>query len=356
MQSEFFYKDRINRHNGAYRRNPKLTVVELEFLVARFIGQEKAKHCFKQFHRPYRNKHNKQFNETVLLHAETTLARVLGSASAKLVISLATSGQNLPFDQVAKLVEDNSTQQLEFSRTVLQSAIENVSEGISVIDSELKLVAWNKQYVDIFKYPNDIIYIGCPISQLIYFNLSQQGYFIKDIEQQVEKRIQFIKAGSRHNSEYKLKNGKNIHIEGNPIPGGGFVMIFSDITKYRQTERVLKEENTDLESRVLFRTAELEQANKELAQANFELAQAKAKAVQAHVKKSQYLKACSHDLLQPLSAARLFSSAVSLNPKVSNEVREQINKIDNSLEIANSLLLDLNEISRIESGNIDANY
>ena len=132
-------------------------------------------------------------------------------------------------------------------------------------------------------------------------------------------------------------------------------MIFSDITKYRQTEKVLKEENTDLESRVRFRTAELEKANRELAQANFELAQAQTKAVQAHVKKSQYLKACSHDLLQPLSAARLFASAISLSSKVTEEERSQIKQIDNSLEIANSLLLDLNEIARIESGNITPN-
>tara|TARA_R110001592_G_scaffold48168_5_gene151970 strand:+ start:262 stop:3816 length:3555 start_codon:yes stop_codon:yes gene_type:complete len=354
MQSKFFYKDRL-KTQWSLPIQPKVDIVELEFLVARFIGQEKAQQCFKQFHSPYRNKNNKKFNEAILFHAETTLARVLGSASAKLVTSFAISGQGMAFDQVAQLVEDNSTQQLEFSRTVLQSAIENVSEGISVIDSELKLVAWNKQYLDIFSYPDDFIYIGCPISQLIHFNLSQQGYFIKDIARQVEKRIQFIIEGSRHNSEYKLKNGKNIHIEGNPIPGGGFVMTFSDITKYRQTEKVLKDENTDLESRVRFRTAELEKANKELAQANAELAQAQAKAVQAHVKKSQYLKACSHDLLQPLSAARLFSSAVSLSPKVTNEERDQIKRIDNSLEIANSLLLDLNEIARIESGNIASN-
>lgn len=354
MQSKFFYKDRSNTQWNLPVQ-PKVDLVELEFLLARFIGKEKAQQCFKQFHRHHGNKNNKKFNEAILLHAETTLARVLGSASAKLVTSFAISGQNMAFDQVAKLVEDNSTQQLEFSRTVLQSAIENVSEGISVIDSGLNLVAWNKQYIDIFNYPDEIIYIGCPISQLIHFNLSQQGYFIEDIAKQVDKRIQFIKAGSRHNSEYKLKNGKNIHIEGNPIPGGGFVMIFSDITKYRQTEKVLKEENTDLESRVRFRTVELEQANKELAQANAELAQAQEKAVQAHVKKSQYLKACSHDLLQPLSAARLFSSSASLNPKLSKDVREQIKQIDNSLEIANSLLLDLNEIARIESGNIKPN-
>ncbi|MBL0711073.1 MAG: hybrid sensor histidine kinase/response regulator, partial [Colwellia sp.] len=351
IQSKFFYRDR-KKTQWSFPTQPKVDIVELEFLVARFIGKEKANQCFKQFHQDHNSKNNKAFNEAILFHAENTLARVLGSASAKLVTSFAISARGMAFDQVAKLVEDNSSQQLEFSRTVLQSAIENVCEGISVIDSELKLVAWNKHYLDIFNYPDNFIYIGCPISQLIHFNLSQQGYFIQDIDLQVEKRIKFIQNGSRHNSEYKLKNGKTIHIEGNPIPGGGFVMIFSDITKYRQTEEVLKEENNDLESRVRFRTAELEQANKELAKANLELAQAQEKAEQAHIKKSQYLKACSHDLLQPLSAARLFSSAVSLSSKVSNEDREQIKQIDNSLEIANTLLLDLNEIARIESGNI----
>ena len=351
MQSAFFYKDRKKIQWGLSAQ-PKLNIVELKFLVARFIGKEQADKCFEEFHATEHSKDNKKFNEAILFHAENTLARVLGSASAKLVTSLAIGSRGMAFDQVAKLVEDNSNQQLEFSRTVLQSAIENVSEGISVIDSELKLVAWNKQYLDIFSYPEEFIYIGCPISQLIHFNLSQQGYFVNDIELRVKKRIEYIKEGSRHNTEYKLKNGKNIRIEGSPIPGGGFVMIFSDITQYRHTEEVLKEENTDLESRVQFRTAELEQANNELALANFELVQAQAKAEQAHIKKSQYLKACSHDLLQPLSAARLFSSAISLSPRVTNEEKEQIKKIDNSLEIANNLLLDLNEIARIESGNI----
>ena len=56
--------------------------------------------------------------------------------------------------------------------------------------------------------------------------------------------------------------------------------------------------------------------------------------------------------MQPLSAARLFSSAIRLSSKVSEQEKEQIKQIDNSLDIANNLLLDLNEIARIESGNI----
>ena len=64
---------------------------------------------------------------------------------------------------------------MEFSRNVLQSAIENTSEGISVIDSDLKLVAWNKIYLDMFDYPDELIYIGSPVKELIYHNLAQKA-------------------------------------------------------------------------------------------------------------------------------------------------------------------------------------
>ena len=351
MQSKLFYKQ--DKQQQSYLpKQPKADVRELEYLVARFIGEEKSAECFNNFNLAHEHKKHKTNNETLIVHAENTLASVIGSASAKLVISFALGGREIAFDQVVKIVEDNSTQQLEFSRSVLQGAIENTSEGISVIDGSLNLVAWNKQYLDIFNYPQNFIYIGCPISQLIRYNLGNQKHYVHDIEAQVLKRLAYIRAGSKHKSERMLANGKIISIEGNPIPGGGFVMIFSDITEYRRAEKYLKEENTDLESRVLARTEELEKANLELEKANQNLANAQLKAEQAHLKKSQYLRACSHDLLQPLSAARLFSSAVSLSPKVSKKERNQIKQIDTSLEIANNLLLDLNEIARIESGNI----
>ncbi len=354
MQCEFFY---TKQQQPIWRlaKQPKIDIKELELLVARFIGYPKAKQSFQQFKQTHGDKKQKEFNDALLFHAENILASVVGSASAKLVTSFAINGSDIAFDQVAKLVEDNSTQQLEFSRTVLQSAIENASEGISVIDKDLKLVAWNDRYLEIFNYPKDFIYIGCPISQLIHYNLSRQTPYLENIDQQVNKRLEFIRQGSRHSTERKLADGKIIHIEGNPIPGGGFVMILSDITVYRQAEKVLKEKNYDLESLVSARTAELEQANKELALANQALATAREKAEQAHFKKSQYLKACSHDLLQPLSAARLFSSAITLSAKVSEQERQQITQIDNALAIANDLLLDLNEVARIESGNIMPN-
>ena len=81
---------------------------------------------------------------------------------------------------------------------------------------------------------------------------------------------------------------------------------------------------------------------------------AREKAEQAHIKKSQYLKACSHDLMQPLEAARLFTSALSSQNNLTSDQKRQVANIDHSLKVANDLLADLGEIARIESGNMKA--
>jgi len=353
MQSEhFILRPDIDNLPSGIQKNIKPK--DLELLVARFVGEERAQQGFKDFFRQQQTlpSDKNSHNQALFFYTENILASVMGSASARLVISCALNGRDIAINEVAQLVEDASSHRMEFSRSVLHSAIENASEGISVIDSDLKLVAWNKHYLELFDYPDDLIYIGCPVKQLIQYNLSQSGNFNKNIEHQVERRLAFLRQGSRHSTERVQRDGKTIRIEGNPNPDGGFVMIFSDITMYREAEKLLKEKNLDLEARVYERTKKLEQANLSLEQTNTELADAIQKVEQAHQKKSQYLKACSHDLLQPLSAARLFSSAFVQSSQLSRKQKQQIGYIDNSLTVANELLLDLNEISRIESGTL----
>ena len=166
-----------------------------------------------------------------------------------------------------------------------------------------------------------------------------------DVEKEVSKRIHHLQKGRAHSSERQRNSGQAVRIEGNPLPGGGFVMMFSDVTAYRRAEQVLKEANQDLETRVLERTQKLEQSNQALAIA-------RKKAEQAHIKKSQYLKACSHDLMQPLEAARLFTSALSDKNNLDEAQQRQVSHIDHSLKVASGLIADLGEIARIDSGNI----
>jgi len=324
---------------------------DLEVLVSRFVGEGKAKISFKQFQQGIVKKEITQddYNQQLLLHTENTLASVMGASSARLVLSSGLDGRDIALDEIAVLVEDASSQQRKFSQNLLQSAIENASEGISIVDNELKLVAWNKKYIDLFSYPKELVYKGCPIKHLIRYNASRGLCGEGEISLQVEKRLAYLRDGSPHSSERQHPDGQVIRIQGNPLPGGGFVMLFSDVTAYKEAERVLKDTNIDLEAIITERTKKLEKTNEDLHIA-------RKKAEQAHIKKSLYLKACSHDLMQPLEAARLFTSALSSQGNLSESQFRQVKNIDHSLKIANDLLSDLGEIARIESGNITAQY
>ena len=72
-------------------------------------------------------------------------------------------------DEVAELLDETS-QELNFSRRLLQATMENVAQGISVVDAELKLLAWNRRYVDMFGYPDGFVYVGRPVADLMHFN------------------------------------------------------------------------------------------------------------------------------------------------------------------------------------------
>ena len=320
---------------------------DLEVLVSRFVGEGKAKISFKHFKQGVVKKEvtHQDYNQQLLLHTENTLASVMGASSARLVLSSALDGRDIALDEIAVLVEDASSQQRKFSQNLLQSAIENASDGISIVDNELKLVAWNNKYIDLFSYPKELIYKGCPIKHLIRYNATRGLCGEGEISRQVEKRLEYLRNGSPHSSERENPDGQVIRIQGNPLPGGGFVMLFSDVTAYKNAERVLKDTNIDLETIITERTKKLEKTNEDLDAA-------REKAEQAHIKKSLYLKACSHDLMQPLEAARLFTSALSSQGSLSESQLRQVKNIDHSLKVANDLLADLAEIARIESGNI----
>jgi len=332
-------------------KNRRIDYKELELLASRFVGLSKAAGSFAKFERRHLKKEIDivAYNQELLQETENTLASVMGASSARLVLSSALDGRDIALDDLAMLVEDASNQRQQYSENLLQSAIENASEGISIVDSELNLVAWNKKYLDLFKYPSELIYKGAPIETLIRFNAQRGLCGVGDTEQQVRRRLHYLRNGSSHSSERQQDNGQVIRIEGNPLPDGGFVMMFSDITAYRQAEQVLKEENVDLETIVQERT-------QKLAQANEALAAAREKSEQAHIKKSLYLKACSHDLMQPLEAARLFTSALSSQDNLNEAQKRQVKNIDHSLKVANDLLADLGEIARIESGNIKPQF
>jgi signal transduction histidine kinase len=155
-----------------------------------------------------------------------------------------------------------------------------------------------------------------------------------------------MKRGTPHTSERLFPNGRVIELIGNPMPGGGFVMSFTDITEFREAEKALKAANEGLEQRVAERTHELSQLNTALTEA-------KAHAEAANASKTRFLAAVSHDLMQPLNAARLFSAALAHQDGLASEATSLVNQLDSALRSSEDLITDLLDISRLESGRIN---
>ena len=167
-----------------------------------------------------------------------------------------------------------------------------------MVDRNLNLVAWNSRYLERFSTTRrGLIQVGKPIAEIIAFNAGRGFCGSGTIEQQVARRMNFLRAGSSHNFERQLPNGVVILMQGHPMPDGGFVTSFTDITIHRKAEQALKEANISLEQRV-------EESSEELADLTAQL-------IEANTSKTRFLAAAGHDLMQPLNAAKLFASTLS---------------------------------------------
>jgi len=165
------------------------------------------------------------------------------------------------------------------------------------------------------------------------------------VDDHVAKRIKYMQRGSPHVFERVRHDGSVIEMRGRPMPGGGFATTFTDVTAYKRVEHALIDANEMLESRVVQRTAELSRAL-EAQRA------AKQEAETANQSKTRFLAAASHDLLQPLNAARLFTAALHAREGIDAEQQLLSERIDSSLRAAEDLLDGLLDISRLDAGSM----
>jgi len=319
----------------------RLKVGDLMTLARRITGEGPATHAFQQFCA----QNNLVLNENSVANGmwwrftEQYLAGTIGAASARTLLTTAMVNNGLALGQVANIL-DQASQWQRFNQNLLMTMIDHMTQGVSVVDENMCLVAWNNQYLKLFDYPKDLVYVGCPISDLIRYNAERGECGPGSIEEHVRKRIHWMQVGSAHEFERIRKDGRVIQMRGNPIEGGGFVTTFADITAFRENEAIL-------EARVIDRT-------RQLADALAEQQLAREQADKANMSKSRFIAAASHDLLQPMHAARLFSTA--LEQSVNNdEDRITLQQLDRALHGAESMLSALLDIARLEGGNMQPN-
>jgi PAS domain S-box-containing protein len=250
--------------------------------------------------------------------------------------------KGLDVDEVAEILDETS-QELRFSRQLLAATMENVTQGISVVDADMNLVAWNHRYLELFDYPNDMVYVGRPVADLIRWNAQRGEFGAGDPEQQVAKRLAHMRAGTAYTFQRERRNGQVFSINGQPMAGGGFVSTYTDITEFKRTEQALLDAKQELEARV-------EQRTRELSDALDAQRTAKLQAEAANIGKTRFVAAASHDLLQPLNAARLFASALESRAAAHPELVELASRIDGSMRAAEELLKDLLDIAQLDIG------
>lgn len=320
-----------------------VTEGELQATIARYLGHERTERAFEGFNssRGEMPDPNRHADIHLLRFGEHLLSSAIGAASSRLVLSLLLKRRNLSTEAAFKLLDDASAA-LQYNRDILQHGLDHAGQGITVLDRDLRIVAWNQAFVALYDLPPSLVRFGTGLDEIVRFNAARGAYGDGAQDELMAARLEsFVK--DREPVRLKLYPSKKvIEVRTNALPDGGFVTTYTDITETVAGEEELERANERLEKRVAERT-------EELLHVNAELQRAKAEAEAANASKTRFLAAASHDILQPLNAARLYATSLVERDRTAGEP-DLAENIDASLDAVEEILTALLEISRLDGG------
>jgi Na+/proline symporter/CheY-like chemotaxis protein len=332
------------RETSAPTTASDLTNADLRALADRFLGDAHAERSFVDFAETEGIVISPSLpaDRRLLQFTERLLAGAIGAASARVVITTALRKTGMEIGDVVLLLDETS-EAVRFNRQLTEATLENITQGVSAVDASQRLIGWNSRYVELMDYPEGMVHVGESVADLIRYNAEKGRFGDGDIEQQVRKRLNYLREGSAYSYQSTFLDGKVIEIRGQPMPDGGFVTTYTDITEFKSVENALVEAKQLLEERVADRTAELEDTM-------LALREAKAEAEDANVSKTRFLGAAAHDLLQPLNAAKLFAALLNEHRgEMTEEQNTLVARVESGLLSVEDLLSALLDISRLDT-------
>lgn len=218
---------------------------------------------------------------------------------------------------------------------MFRATLDHLNQGVCIFDKDLSLIGWNKKMDTILDVPASKSVLGSKFPVLLA-RLEEELEFSPGFD---AKRLSMWsqRVGNRQPIAFEIKRGgaQTLSIFAQEMPNRGFVISFTDVTSEREAARALFEMNELLERRVDERTQEL--------------GIALAEAERANASKSRFVAAASHDLLQPLSAAKLFVS--SLADRIEeDDLTSVVAKAETALQSVESIIEALLDISKLDSG------
>jgi Na+/proline symporter/CheY-like chemotaxis protein len=322
------------------------TAGELEAAVARYLGAGRARRAFLKFMRERGLAYDPALEASAQLirHAEFLLSPAIGASTSRQVLSLLLRPRTVSGQSALKLIDEASAA-IQSSRDQLQHALDHTKQGISVFDSNLALTAWNREFADLFGLPPAMMHDGVGLDEIVRFNAARGAYGPGDSEDFVAERVARLLYDDQPNRLRLFPTNRVIEVRSARLPDGGIVTTYTDVTQTVQAEEGLEAAKEMLERRVDERTAELQRLNAELERAKNE-------ADAANLSKTRFLAAASHDILQPLNAARLYASSLSegVDQFDSQERKNLARNVDVSLEAVEEIIGALLDISRLDAG------
>ncbi|MDD2741366.1 MAG: EAL domain-containing protein [Rhodocyclaceae bacterium] len=150
-----------------------------------------------------------------------------------------------------------ASETFEHNLSRLRATLDNMDQGITMFDSALRLVVWNKRYIELINIPADLITFGVSFETILRFNAEHGKYGPGDAEQQIAERMALVARNEHHVFERTQPDGTVLEIRRNPLATGGFVTTYRDITRHRQAEIALRAAYENAEQKVEARTRDL---------------------------------------------------------------------------------------------------
>lgn len=236
----------------------------------------------------------------------------------------------------------------------LQAAFDHMPLGICTFSSRGDLLVRNERFGELLAVPLPLLKKGSRFQRIIEYVERHEILDRKGGQPVFAGWFKAMRRGDTVKERFRRRDGMSLDIRVRPLPDDGFIVSVMDVTTETQAAALL-------EQRVQERTAELTEANRllqihahEQSRIEAALRQAKEAAEAAHTSKTRFLAAASHDLLQPINAAKLYLSMLT-DASGRPGAEDAISRLNRSFASIESLLQALLDISRLDSSGAEFN-